>query len=158
MAKKYSNIRNRSPSLLPKPPDWADNIDVCGFGFLSSESSYTPPPEIATFLDSGPKPIYIGFGSIVVDNPDKLTKIVFEAVKKTGQRALVSKGWGNLGADEVPDNILMIGNCPHDWLFRHYCSRPRPRSAHDNCPIFRRSAILGKYRCASRSRASTDTI
>lgn len=60
----------------------------------------------------------MGFGSIVVDNPDKLTKTIFEAVKKTGQRALVSKGWGNLGADEVPENILMIGNCPHDWLFR----------------------------------------
>ncbi|KAF3387337.1 Sterol 3-beta-glucosyltransferase UGT80A2 [Penicillium rolfsii] len=107
-----------SPSLLPKPPDWADNIDVCGFGFLMSESSYTPPPEIASFLAAGLKPIYIGFGSIVVDNPEKLTRIVFEAVTKTGQRAIVSKGWGNLGADEVPDNILMIGNCPHDWLFR----------------------------------------
>ncbi|KAJ6089633.1 UDP-glucuronosyl/UDP-glucosyltransferase [Penicillium canescens] len=107
-----------SPSLLPKPPDWADNIDICGFGFLLSETSYTPPKEIATFLNAGPKPIYIGFGSIVVDNPVKLTKIIFEAVQKSGQRALVSKGWGNLGADEVPENILMIGNCPHDWLFR----------------------------------------
>ncbi|KAJ6029290.1 CAZyme family GT1 [Penicillium canescens] len=107
-----------SPSLLPKPPDWADNIDICGFGFLLSETSYTPPKEIATFLKAGPKPIYIGFGSIVVDNPVKLTKIIFEAVQKSGQRALVSKGWGNLGADEVPENILMIGNCPHDWLFR----------------------------------------
>lgn len=54
----------------------------------------------------------------MVDNPAKLTKIIFEAVQKSGQRALVSKGWGNLGADEVPENILMIGNCPHDWLFR----------------------------------------
>ncbi|CAI7676985.1 unnamed protein product [Penicillium pancosmium] len=107
-----------SPSLLPKPPDWPENIDVCGFGFLMPESNYTPPPEIAAFLASGPKPIYVGFGSIVVDNPAKLTKIVFEAVKRTGQRALVSKGWGNLGADEVPENILMIGSCPHDWLFR----------------------------------------
>ncbi|KAI2737066.1 CAZyme family GT1 [Penicillium roqueforti] len=106
-----------SPSLLPKPPDWADNIDVCGFGFLLSETSYTPPTEIAAFLDAGPKPIYIGFGSIVVDNANKLTKTIFEAVKNSGQRALISKGWGNLGADEVPDNILMIGNCPHDWLF-----------------------------------------
>ncbi|KAF4767667.1 hypothetical protein HAV15_009326 [Penicillium sp. str.  len=112
------HVPHTSPSLLPKPPDWADNIDVCGFGFLMSETSFTPPEEITAFLNAGPKPIYIGFGSIVVDNPLKLTRIIFEAVRKTGQRALVSKGWGNLGADEVPDNILMIGNCPHDWLFR----------------------------------------
>ncbi|KAE8364928.1 hypothetical protein BDV27DRAFT_127701 [Aspergillus caelatus] len=110
-----------SPALLPKPPDWDDKIDVCGFGFLPAETSYTPPKELDAFLNAGPKPIYIGFGSIVVDDPVKLTKIVFGAVQKTGQRALVSKGWGNLGAGEVdvPENILIIGNCPHDWLFRH---------------------------------------
>ncbi|KAF9885030.1 hypothetical protein FE257_000761 [Aspergillus nanangensis] len=109
-----------SPALLPKPPDWPDNIDVCGFGFLLSEVNYTPSKEIDAFLKAGPKPIYVGFGSIVVDDPIKLTKIVFEAVQKTGQRALISKGWGNLGVGEVdvPDNILIIGNCPHDWLFR----------------------------------------
>lgn len=105
--------------MLPKPPDWSDNIDVCGFGFLPPETSYKPPKEIDTFLNTGPRPIYIGFGSIVVDDPVKLTNIVFKSVQKTGQRALISKGWGGLGADEVdvPDNILIIGNCPHDWLF-----------------------------------------
>lgn len=114
------NVRHRSPALLPKPPDWRDNIDVCGFGFLPPKTSYTPPKEIDTFLKAGSRPIYVGFGSIVVDHPVKLTEIVFKAVQKTGQRALISKGWGGLGADEVdvPDNILVIGDCPHDWLFQ----------------------------------------
>ncbi|PKX91190.1 putative UDP-glucose,sterol transferase [Aspergillus novofumigatus IBT 16806] len=68
-----------------------------------------------------PPPIYVGFGSIVVDNPTKLTKIVFEAIVKTGQRALVNKGWGNIGAGEaeIPKNVFMVGSCPHDWLFKH---------------------------------------
>jgi UDP:flavonoid glycosyltransferase YjiC (YdhE family) len=50
-----------------------------------------------------------------------MTNLIFEAVKKTGLRALVSKGWGGLGADEIekPDNIFMLGNVPHDWLFKH---------------------------------------
>lgn len=49
-----------------------------------------------------------------------MTHMIFEAVEKTGQRALVSKGWGGLGADSlnVPPNIFMLGNCPHDWLFQ----------------------------------------
>jgi hypothetical protein len=50
-----------------------------------------------------------------------MTKMIFEAVRKTGQRALVSKGWGGLGGDELskPDGVFMLGNCPHDWLFKH---------------------------------------
>lgn len=50
-----------------------------------------------------------------------MTKLIFEAVKKTGQRALVSKGWGGLGAEDLdkPEGVFMLGNCPHDWLFQH---------------------------------------
>ena len=33
-------------------------------------------------------------------------------------RAIVSKGWGGVGAGEVPDDVYLIGNCPHDWLFQ----------------------------------------
>ena len=49
-----------------------------------------------------------------------MTKLIFEAVKKTGQRALVSKGWGGFGADElgIPEGVFMLGNVPHDWLFK----------------------------------------
>ncbi|KAJ5273723.1 hypothetical protein N7478_008848 [Penicillium angulare] len=109
-----------SPAVLPKPVDWGDNIDICGFSFLPTESDYKPPQDIAKFLQAGPPPIYAGFGSIVVDDQIKLTNIVFEAIKKSGQRAIVSKGWGNLGVEDVdvPENILVIGSCPHDWLFQ----------------------------------------
>src|ERR1700722_416489 len=110
-----------SPALIPKPADWGNYIDISGFFFLNLASNYTPPPDLAEFLAAGPPPVYIGFGSIVVDDPNAMTKMIFEAVRKTGQRALVSKGWGGLGADEigVPDGVFMLGNCPHDWLFKH---------------------------------------
>ena len=72
------------------------------------------------FINAGPSPIYIGFGSIVVNDPSALTNIVFQAVKQTGQRALVSKGWGKLGNDmKIPENIMLVDNLPHDWLFAH---------------------------------------
>ena len=32
-------------------------------------------------------------------------------------RALVSKGWGNLGGNNPPPNIFLLDNTPHDWLF-----------------------------------------
>ncbi|KAK1509654.1 glycosyltransferase family 28 domain-containing protein [Colletotrichum tamarilloi] len=108
-----------SPGLVPKPQDWGEEIDVSGFVFLDLASTFEPPSELEKFLDAGEPPIYIGFGSIVVDDADRFTQMIFEAVELAGVRALVSKGWGGLGGDEmdVPDNIFMLENTPHDWLF-----------------------------------------
>ncbi|KAA8575534.1 hypothetical protein EYC84_004679 [Monilinia fructicola] len=78
-----------SPALIPKPKDWGKHISISGFYFLSLASSYTPEPDLAAFLADGPPPVYIGFGSIVVDDPNAMTTLIFEAVKKTGVRALV---------------------------------------------------------------------
>jgi len=110
-----------SPALIPKPKDWAQHISISGFFFLNLASNYTPEPDLQAFLNAGPPPVYIGFGSIVLDDPNGMTKLIFEAVQKTGQRALVSKGWGGVGADElgIPDGVFMLGNVPHDWLFKH---------------------------------------
>ncbi|OTA60831.1 glycosyltransferase family 1 protein, partial [Hypoxylon sp. EC38] len=106
-----------SPGLVPKPEDWGDEIDVAGFVFLDLASSFKPPEDLVKFLDNGETPIYIGFGSIVVDDADRFTEMIFEAVRLAGVRALVSKGWGGLGQDNVPENIYMLDNTPHDWLF-----------------------------------------
>ncbi|KAL7627182.1 hypothetical protein AAE478_003958 [Parahypoxylon ruwenzoriense] len=108
-----------SPGLVPKPDDWGQEIDVSGFVFLDLASSFKPPRDLVAFLDAGEAPIYIGFGSIVVDDADRFTDMIFKAVKVAGVRALVSKGWGGLGLgqDDVPENIHMLDNTPHDWLF-----------------------------------------
>ncbi|KAI9171844.1 glucosyl/glucuronosyl transferase [Paramyrothecium foliicola] len=110
-----------SPALIPKPNDWRNNVDIPGFFFLDLASSYTPEPDLAAFLEAGPPPVYIGFGSIVVDDPNAMTRMIFDAIHLAGVRALVSKGWGGLGADTVglPEGVFMLGNVPHDWLFQH---------------------------------------
>ncbi|KAJ5303951.1 uncharacterized protein N7443_003611 [Penicillium atrosanguineum] len=82
-------------------------------------SPYTPPPELEEFLNGTP-PIYIGFGSIIVDDPKKLTLLLLEAVQLAGVRAIISQGWGELGSEDlvIPPNVHLIGNCPHDWIFK----------------------------------------
>ncbi|KAK5046700.1 hypothetical protein LTR84_007461 [Exophiala bonariae] len=106
-----------SPALVPKPRDWGKHIDVCGFLFRDMPS-YSPPSELETFLNAGPPPVYIGFGSIVVDDPESLIKTVLEAVDRAGVRAIVSKGWSNLASSGDNDKIYFIGDCPHEWLFQ----------------------------------------
>ncbi|WVQ83692.1 hypothetical protein IAT38_005836 [Cryptococcus sp. DSM 104549] len=109
-----------SDGLIPKPADWKEHIDISGFYFMPEDNNYKPSYELAEFLQSGPPPIYIGFGSVVVEDPAKMTDAIFEAVKITGVRALVSAGWGGLGEGEmeVPEGVhILRGNVPHDWLF-----------------------------------------
>jgi hypothetical protein len=73
---------------------------------------------LTAFLESGPPPIYIGFGSIVVHNPEALTNLVFAAIKLAGVRAVVSTGWCGVGSsDHTTDSVYLVGDCPHDWLF-----------------------------------------
>ena len=105
---------------MPKPKDWGKDTSVVGFYFLKAPSHYMPDPALTEFLASGPAPIYIGFGSIVVKNPEAMTTLILDAVTKSGQRALISKGWGNFGsrAASSSSRVHFLGNVPHDWLFQ----------------------------------------
>jgi UDP:flavonoid glycosyltransferase YjiC (YdhE family) len=109
-----------SPALVPKPPDWPAHIDVCGF-FFREPTPYNPPKDIYQFLRDGLPPVYIGFGSIVLDDPGQMTAKVLEAVRSLGIRAIISRGWSNLGGGLPNDNkdVLFIDDCPHEWLFQH---------------------------------------
>ncbi|CAH0027346.1 unnamed protein product [Clonostachys rhizophaga] len=105
-----------SPALVPKPADWPSYIDVCGF-FFREAPDYSPPADLDRFLANGPPPVYIGFGSIVLDNPDEMTGTIIQAVNAAGARAIISKGWADLAGTDN-ENIYWIGDCPHEWLFQ----------------------------------------
>lgn len=79
---------------------------------------FTPPKDLEAFLSAGSAPVYIGFGSIVIDDPDRLMTMVLKAVKTLGIRAVISKGWSGFIGDDDQD-IFFIGDCPHEWLFQH---------------------------------------
>lgn len=120
-----------SPALVPKPSDWGESIgktfpghtdlnsvliyplDICGF-FMRDEPSYTPPQDLADFLARGPPPVYIGFGSIVIDDPTALTNIIKESCRAAGARVIISRGWSKLGGnDSSTDSVFYLGDCPH---------------------------------------------
>ncbi|CAN1767257.1 Sterol 3-beta-glucosyltransferase UGT80A2 [Linum perenne] len=107
-----------SPHLVPKPKDWGPKVDVVGFCFLDLASDFEPPEELVKWLEAGPKPIYVGFGSLPVQEPEKMTQIIVEALEQTGQRGIINKGWGGLGnLAETKDFVYLLDNIPHDWLF-----------------------------------------
>ncbi|KAH6757506.1 UDP-Glycosyltransferase superfamily protein [Perilla frutescens var. hirtella] len=111
-----------SPHLVPKPKDWGPKVDVVGFCFLDLASNYVPPDSLVNWLNDGKEPIYIGFGSLPVEEPEKMTQIIVRALEITKQRGIINKGWGGLGNLAEPKELVyLLDNCPHDWLF-HRCA------------------------------------
>ncbi|KAF9906440.1 Sterol 3-beta-glucosyltransferase [Linnemannia zychae] len=128
-----------SPHLVSAPMDWHSWVHVTGYWFLDNPHlDWSPPDGLEEFLEADPvnKPIYIGFGSMVVSDPEEMTKIIVDSVIKAGVRAIISKGWSDkLSSSEkdgpvavvkkeqedeekvYPSNIYMIKSVPHDWLF-----------------------------------------
>ncbi|XP_074276745.1 sterol 3-beta-glucosyltransferase UGT80B1-like isoform X2 [Silene latifolia] len=112
-----------SPHLVPKPKDWGPVVDVVGYCFLNLASKYQPGEDFVEWIDRGTKPIYIGFGSMPLEDPGRTTSIILEALKVTGQRGILDRGWGDLGIfSQVPGHIFLLDNCPHDWLFPQCCA------------------------------------
>ena len=56
------------------------------------------PAKLEAFLEAGPPPVYIGFGSMTDSDPDATTRAaLLGAVDRVGCRALISEGWAGLG-------------------------------------------------------------
>jgi UDP:flavonoid glycosyltransferase YjiC (YdhE family) len=105
-----------SPTVLPKPPEWGEQIQVTGYWFLDALPSWQPSPELLHFLENGPPPVYIGFGSMRDDDPQRLTQLALRALELSGQRGILLTGWGGL-AQTASEKIFVVDNAPHDWLF-----------------------------------------
>jgi len=106
-----------SSSVVPKPPDWGEHIHVTGYWFLDHSSDWQPSADLVNFLEAGPPPVYIGFGSMTNRAPEATAKIVLEALKRSGQRGLIATGWGGLKSADLPDGVFKLESVPHDWLF-----------------------------------------
>lgn len=152
-----------SPALIPKPKDWGPHISITCFYILNSASGYSPAPELQAFLDAGPAPVFIGFGSIVLDDPDAMTELIFEAARKTGQCVLLSKAeeawvqtsFGFLIAFSCLGMYLMTGcSSTCHVSFTMVAQEPQlqeyGRSAICSSPLLCGSALLGIYGRTSR--------
>ncbi|MQS36147.1 glycosyltransferase [Streptomyces katsurahamanus] len=104
-----------SPLVVPRPDDWPSRAEVAGYWWPPRPDRWQPPAELVDFLQAGPPPVFIGFGSMAPGQGERLSKLVAAAVERAGVRAVVQAGWAELsgcGADVLP-----IGDLPHDWLF-----------------------------------------
>ena len=106
-----------SPAVIPPPADWGADVHVTGYWFLDPTPDWSPLPALAAFLEAGPPPVYIGFGSMSSRNPQETADLVVGALARTPQRAIVLSGWSGLYMADLPDTVFMLESVPYDWLF-----------------------------------------
>lgn len=106
-----------SPAVVPVPDDWPPHVTATGYWFLEAEAAWEPPADLAAFLDAGPPPVYVGFGSMVTGDPTAKMTLIVEALRLAGRRGVVAAGWAGLSAPDLPDSVHLIDHAPHDWLF-----------------------------------------
>ena len=106
-----------SPAVIPRPADWRDNIHVTGYWFLDEAEEQTPAPDLAAFLQAGPPPVYVGFGSMSSRKPEETADLILEALARTGQRGILLSGWSGMRSTDLPDSVLMVEGAPFTWLF-----------------------------------------
>lgn len=101
--------------LTPGPPD-----SPIPFEQMRCFHDFDPgplPAKLETFLDTGPPPVYLGFGSMTDPRPRETTECMLASIGELGVRAVLSRGWAGLGDSSVPDGVFVTGPVPHASLF-----------------------------------------
>ncbi len=106
-----------SPHVIPTPDDWNAASVATGYWFLDRRDDWHPPADLVRFLAVGPPPVYVGFGSMIGRDPAATTAIVLDALRLSGERAVLARGWGGLDARDVSGEVCVVDSIPHDWLF-----------------------------------------
>jgi len=105
-----------SQHVVPRPDDWSKHIHITGYWFPQNKH-WEPSDKLSEFLAAGSPPIFIGFGSMPVKDPQRTTTIILEALKQSGQRGILHMGWGGIGDQSLPDSVFKIEYASYDWLF-----------------------------------------
>jgi UDP:flavonoid glycosyltransferase YjiC (YdhE family) len=101
--------------VIPPASDWGKHRHITGYWFL--DEAWQPPDGLVRFLEDGPSPVYIGFGSMSARHPQQTLELVFRALEHSGQRGVLARGWSRAESVNPPENIYVLDKAPHSCLF-----------------------------------------
>ena len=117
-----------SAELIAHPDDWDAHHRIVGWLDLSSElraalGEGVVPSDLQAFLDSGNPPVFFGFGSMPIRDPERMIRDVSRVTAERGVRALIGAGWTDYDTRDLGDHVFIAGAFDHDAVL------PRCRAA-----------------------------
>ncbi|POX54476.1 UDP-glucose--sterol glucosyltransferase [Streptomyces sp. Ru71] len=104
-----------SAALVPRPADWHPGLEIVGPWWPYVAPERRLPAEVEDFLRAGPRPVFVGFGSMAAGHGERLSELAVAALRRAGLRGILQSGSAGLAAEG--DDVLTVGDVPHALLF-----------------------------------------
>jgi vancomycin aglycone glucosyltransferase len=102
------------PVLAPWPGPASLGVVQTGAWILPDQRPL--PAGLEAFLDAGPPPVYVGFGSMRTPGDD-IARVAIEAIRGQGRRVLLARGWADLALVDDQDDCFAVGEVNQQALF-----------------------------------------
>jgi sterol 3beta-glucosyltransferase len=132
----FPMIYGFSKHIINRPYDWKSNHHITGYWFLDTKENWIPEDSLLKFLDTDKKIIYAGFGSMVNRDPEETSNMIIKSIKGLNIKLIIMTGWGGLSINQEHEDIYVVNQIPHDWLF------PKINGAIHHCGAGTTSATL----------------
>jgi sterol 3beta-glucosyltransferase len=106
-----------SPVTIPRPKDWGPGSVITGYWFLDPAPAWRPPADLEEFIEGGPPPAYIGFGSMQGSVSLQVMGESIQALTSVGIRAVLALPESSGLSMALPPTMFRVGDVPHSWLF-----------------------------------------
>lgn len=96
-------------------PDDVEMITTGAWALDQSRSKLSP--HLVAFCESGEAPIYIGFGSMPEEEPDRVARMIDQALEESSTRAVICLGSSGFKRNDFSSRIFATPSAPHQLLF-----------------------------------------
>jgi sterol 3beta-glucosyltransferase len=114
-----------SQHLLPHQSDAPAKTVTTGFQRLPQNvrdrlGEKAPPEDLVRWLDAGPPPVYVGFGSMPVPSLIRFAEDILEIGRSIDVRFALSPGWNEIESVRhlQCDGLHLVPPIDHGWLFQ----------------------------------------
>jgi vancomycin aglycone glucosyltransferase len=121
LANVRDHVFTARPWLATDPvlsPRRTPDIDVEQTGAWIRSDERPLPSDLEAFLDAGPLPVYIGFGSIPMQPREDAARVAIGAARRQGRRVVLGRGWAGLAPIDDHDDCFVVGEVNQQVLFR----------------------------------------
>jgi sterol 3beta-glucosyltransferase len=88
-------------------------LQVAPKSWEHNEEQERAAEELRAWMSAGEPPIYWGFGSIRVSDPDGLARMFADVCRRNGQRGLIVAGWSDLADRDLGDHVKVVESVEH---------------------------------------------